>query len=170
MSFNRINNENINKLKIDYNLIDIQVVKNLKMLVIIITINSEYLNDSWKQLNSLLSEYVEDFIDNTFERWNIYILYTVTNTVSKELNYKIENNTFFARKIIEDNYSQELNDENIKNLISKHITLTDVKLVPSPESSEEYTSESKVYSELIELTSLTDIKRDEILSLLAEEN
>ena len=170
MSFNRINNENINKLKSDYNLIDIQVVRNLEMLVIIIKINSEYLNDSWKKLNSLLSEYAEDFIDNSFERWNIYILYTVTNTVSKELNYKIENNTFFARKIIEDNYSQELNDENIKNLISKHITLTDIKQIPNPKSSEEYSSDSKIYSELIELTSLTDIKRDKILSLLAEEN
>ena len=123
MSLNKVSNQDIDELEVDYDLLDIQIIKNIEMLIIIIKINNENLNKGWKDLNSLLSEYAEEFIDTIFQRWNIYILYVVIDGISKELNYRIEKNTFFARKIIEDNYSLELTDENINNLNLLHLSL-----------------------------------------------
>ena len=57
-----------------------------------------YMNElerNWQKLNGIFSEYLEEYIVDDFSRWNFYIIYLCKEPVIKELQYKIENNTFF---------------------------------------------------------------------------
>ncbi|GIT97993.1 ABC-three component system middle component 1 [Sulfurovum sp. TSL1] len=164
MSVTKIDNAQINELKTIYKLDDIQVVNIDNIISVLIKTNSHNLQNCWNDINSLLSEYLEEYLDNSFTRWNVYILFAITDNVSKELQYRIENNTFFARKIIEDNYSLQLSTENIKNLIAKHIEFTDLQIDDSSPNHDDYTSNSMVYSKLFDLDNLDDIKIDELLN------
>ncbi len=169
MSLNKIENQNINELKITYNLEDIKIIKNNNMIIVIIRMDSERLNNSWKSLNSLLSDYLEAYLDDIFTRWNIYILYAISDEVNKELQYKIENNTFFARKIIKYNYNLELTDENIEDLIAEHIAFTDLVIDETQSNSEVYISISDVYSQVADIGTLGDNKIDDILLSLEKD-
>jgi len=166
------NNLSINELKQEYNLIDIHVydvVFDMNLLICFVQIkNIQSLDESWREINIELSEYLEEYIKNNLTRWNIYIIYLVDDKVSKELQYKIENDTFFSRKIVEDNYTLDLSDENIKKLIEKHITFNDIELISTSQTSEHYFSKSKVYLKLKDLDSIDSAKIDEILNSLEE--
>ncbi|BAF71690.1 ABC-three component system middle component 1 [Sulfurovum sp. NBC37-1] len=167
-----LDNKDIEEIKLNYDLNYLKVVKYESYDLIVIFIkekSSNKLKENWQKTCSVLSESIEDelLIDN-FIRWNVYILYTLEEEVSNELKYKIENNTFFARKIIEDRYKLDLTDENIQKLIEKHITFNDIRLIKTSQVNDKYSSDSKVYSELKDLHDINANKIDEILNLLEE--
>lgn len=128
MSVNRIQDKRTEELKTTYSLDSIQFIEMNKIVSVFIKINGAILNSIWKQINSVLSEYLAEYLDSPFKKWNVYILFIATDTVSKELKYEIENNKFFARKIVVDNYHEQLTDENIEKLISKYITINDLNI------------------------------------------
>ncbi len=165
-------NKCIDEIKSNYNLNDLKIIKDDVYDLIIILIKEKNINkleENWKKISSILSECIEDELQvDNFIRWNVYIVYLLEKEVTKELKYKIENNTFFARKIIEDNYNNDLTEDNIKKLIEKHITFNDIKLTTTTQSSDNYSSESKVYIELKDLNNIDKSKIDEILKILEE--
>ncbi|MCD0477465.1 hypothetical protein LPB90_03285 [Chryseobacterium sp. LC2016-29] len=94
------------------------------------TTNEKVLKENWELLSNMIaanyqnSEYMSD---SEFDRWNFYIIYISNENVSKELKNKIENDKFSSRKIVEDSYNKEFNDDEANRLIVKHITNADLK-------------------------------------------
>ena len=87
------------------------------------------LNDKWESVTSSIavnyqSEFEED--EHEFERWNIYIFFLVEGSVSDQLKYKIENDKFSSRKIVQDNIDEALYPDSISELIKKNIVNSDL--------------------------------------------
>ncbi len=169
MSVNRIQDKRTEELKTTYSLDSIQFIEMNKIVSVFIKINGAILNSIWKQINSVLSEYLAEYLDSPFKKWNVYILFIATDTVSKELKYEIENNKFFARKIVVDNYHEQLTDENIEKLISKYITINDLNIEDEQSKAEEYVSTSKVYMLLKDKKNIDGAEVDNMLKLLENE-
>lgn len=169
MSVNRIQDKRTEELKTTYSLDSIQFVEMNKIVSVFIKINGAILNSIWKRINSVLSEYLAEYLDSSFKKWNVYILFTTTDTVSKELKYDIENNKFFARKIVADNYHEQLTDDNIEKLILKYITINDLKIENQLPTSKDYVSTSEVYRLLKDKEIINSAQIDDILKLLENE-
>lgn len=94
------------------------------------SINEKVLKENWELLSSMVaanyqnSEYMGG---SEFDRWNFYIIYISKDKISKELKNRIENDKFSSRKIVEDSYDKEFDNEEANRLIVKHITNTDLK-------------------------------------------
>lgn len=166
MSVSKIENEHITKFKTMYELDGIQVIETNNIMSVFVKTNNSNLESNWKRINSALSELINEYLDSSFKKWNVYIIYIVTDLVSKELKYKIENNTFFARKIVEDNYSSDFTDENIEKLISEHIMFNDLQINSTQTAQEEYSSESEIYQKFKDVDTINQTQIDEMLKSL----
>lgn len=166
MSVSKIENEHITKFKTMYELDDIQVIETNNIMSVFVKTNNSNLESNWKKINSALSELINEYLDSSFKKWNVYIIYIVTDLVSKELKYKIENNTFFARKMVEDNYSSDFKDENIEKLISEHIMFNDLQINSTQPAQEEYSSESEIYQKFKDVDTINQTQIDEMLKSL----
>jgi len=166
MSVSKIESKNINEFKTMYTLNDIQIIETNNIICIFVKTNNCNLENNWKKINSSLSELINEYLDSLFKKWNVYIIYLVVDTVAKELKYKIENNTFFARKIVEDNYLNELIDENIKKLISEHIIFNDLKINSTQQAQEMYSSESEIYLKFKDKDTIDQTQIEEMLKFL----
>lgn len=170
MSVKKIENEKIEELKNTYKLDDLKIIDVNNIISALVKTDSSNLQSNWKKINSLLSELLDEYLDNSFKKWNVYILYLITDEVSKELKYKIENNTFFARKIVEDSYMFELSDENIKKLISEHIDFADLKINMTQPTQSTYESSSEIYKKLKDAETINEAQIVEMLKSLEKDN
>lgn len=166
MSVSKIENEHITEFKTIYELDDIQVIETNNIMSVFVKTNNSNLESNWKKINSALSELINEYLDSSFKKWNVYIIYVVTDLVSKELKYKIENNTFFARKIVEDKYILELTDENIEKLISEHIMFNDLKINSTQPQQQTYSSVSEIYQKLKDVDTINQTQINEMLKSL----
>jgi hypothetical protein len=111
------------------------------------------LNDNWESITSSIGSYYQSKLDDEeseFERWNIYILFIVKEQVNIQLKYKIENDKFSSRKIVQENFTRALNTDSVSELIAKHILNSDLSIseLNDPQTSERiltYSSDSKIY-------------------------
>lgn len=83
--------------------------------------------------NAILSEYWEDLTENIainfqinlekeIDRWNIYLIFLLENEVPKEIKYKVEQDKYCCRKLVEDSLkTTEFNDAFIERLIHDKI-------------------------------------------------
>jgi hypothetical protein len=115
------------------------------------------LDENWERItNSIAVYYQSEFEDETreFERWNIYILFLIKESVSTQLKYKIENDKFSSRKIIQDNISDS---NSISELISKHVINNDIDISIIDNNTDNinptYSNDSKIYG-LVESSNL----------------
>lgn len=166
MSVNKIENNSIEELKTTYGLVDLQIINGNHIISVLVKTNSNNLQNNWKKINSVFSELLDEYLDESFKKWNVYILYLSTDKVSKELKYKIENNTFFARKIVEDTYTAQLKDEDIEELISKHIDFHDLKITSIRPVQKAYESNSEIYSKLKGVDTASEKQISELLKSL----
>ncbi|HFU76465.1 MAG TPA: hypothetical protein ENK66_09495 [Arcobacter sp.] len=148
-----------------------KVTLNKEYILLLMKLNEidNLILDNAKQfdkLTSSLSVLLEKYLDNDFKRWNVYIFYLVQNKLNKQQKYKIENDTFFARKIVEDNYTSNLSDENIKKLISNHISFDDLNIKNTIPKRKDYISSSIIYEELFNVDTLESNKVIDILKSL----
>jgi len=100
-----------------------------KINVFFFLADSNYIQDNWLKFSSSISAIYQSSLTSRkdeFERWNFYIIYLSVNKVSKDIKNKIENDKFSSRKIIEDNFTDEVNCDIANNLIIKHITNSDL--------------------------------------------
>lgn len=80
-------------------------------------LDAEELKNEWIRITNFIAIQYQSNLNSDFERWNLYLFFLVTDelTVSDDLKYAVENNTFSSRKIIEDGtLSAEV-------LIKKHV-------------------------------------------------
>lgn len=89
------------------------------------TIISE--NNLWEKISQEIALKYQSKLETIYEKWNLYIIYVLSDIAGKELKNKIENDKFSSRKIIEDSYKEEFNDDVANRLIIKHITNSDLK-------------------------------------------
>jgi len=124
------------------------------------------LGENWEVItNSIAAYYQSEFDDDTreFERWNIYILFLVKEKISNQLKFKIENDKFSSRKIVQDNAKDNVNVKLIKTLIEKYIIVSDLNIseldyLKSSGKIDRYSNDSKIY-ELIESSNLKSFGR-----------
>lgn len=98
------------------------------------------INESWKRFSNMVAVNYQNsdyMLDTEFEKWNFYIIYISKDAISKDLKNRIENDKFSSRKIVEELYDIEFNDEQAIQLITKHITNSD--LIEIVEATQEVT-------------------------------
>jgi hypothetical protein len=103
---------------------------NFRVNIFFLEADSHTLDKIWKRFSNMVAANYQNHEymgDSKFEKWNFYIIYVSKDIVSKELKNKIENDKFSSRKIVEDAYEKELNNEEANRLIVKHITNADLK-------------------------------------------
>tara|TARA_R110000868_G_scaffold167939_5_gene402514 strand:- start:3695 stop:4246 length:552 start_codon:yes stop_codon:yes gene_type:complete len=104
---------------------------SLLINVFFLVADEKNIEDNWKMFSNMIaaqfqnSDYMSENIE--VEKWNFYIIYVSKEILSKELKNKIENDRFSNRKIVEDCFSKEFNNDAANSLIIKHITNTDLK-------------------------------------------
>lgn len=89
------------------------------MIFLISSDEITYLKDNWDDFSVFLATSFQSNLESEFSVWNMYIFYIVNFEVSKELKYKIENDTFSSRKIVIDkpmSFDQIINDHILNNL------------------------------------------------------
>ena len=110
------------------------------------------LNDNWKAITSSIATYYQaefEGEETNFERWNIYIFFLVKEPVGTQLKYKIENNKFSSRKIVQDQVA-DIQGDFIHQLINEYIINDDITITAS-ENMETvdlpsgYTNASEIY-------------------------
>ncbi len=103
---------------------------DFKVNIFFLHAESDTVNETWKQFSNMVAANYQnsDYMgESKFEKWNFYTIYLSKDIVSKELKNQIENDKFSSRKIVEDVYNKEFNNEEANRLIIKHITNTDLK-------------------------------------------
>lgn len=93
--------------------------------------SNEQLDEHWDKISGSIASYYQSYLDDDYEKWNIYILYIAAFEVEQSIKYKIENDRFSCRKIVIDKYDQEVNDINVETLIIQNITNRDLVLSPT---------------------------------------
>lgn len=128
---------------------------SFKVNIFFLEADSNTIDEIWKRFSNMVaanyqnSEYMGD---SKFDKWNFYIIYLSKDIVSKELKNKIENDKFSSRKIVEDAYDKEFNNEEANRLIVKHITNVDLKEIveaTQETSTSAYVPENKKLWELL---------------------
>ena len=100
-----------------------------KINVFIYKSTSENIEKNWRKIASSISVvYQSELIklEDEFEKWNFYIFFISTSEITKELKNLIETNRFSSRKVVEDNYTEDLSDATANLLITKHIINDDL--------------------------------------------
>ncbi|WP_080904028.1 ABC-three component system middle component 1 [Parabacteroides sp. Marseille-P3160] len=120
------------------------------------------LSQNWESITGTIASYYQSKIEDKgrdFECWNIYILFIVKEEVSTQLKYKIENDKFSSRKIVQDKMSNSINADLISQLIWEHIVNSDLdisepaEIIESTSIDSTYSTNSKIY-QLIENSNL----------------
>lgn len=172
-SLNKISNNGLQGLKERFSLMDLHLVENNYMVLLVKSNElNKLLENHAKAFDSLTSSVamsMEEYLQDDFKRWNVYIMYLTNVNIEKNVKYKIENDTFFARKIVVDDYHKQLTDENIEKLILKYITINDLNIENEQSIAEEYESTSEVFLQLRDKETINSAQIDEILKLLENE-
>ena len=124
--------EVITQLKEKYKTCDFQfrlAQYNVNISVFFVLTNSSILSEErvWENISKEIALKYQSKLETVYEKWNLYIIYLTSNVTSKELKNQIENDKFSSRKIVEDSYAKEFNDDEANRLIIKHITNADLK-------------------------------------------
>jgi hypothetical protein len=112
----------------------------------------DLLSMNWDKISGTIAAYYQPYLNNDFEKWNIYIMYVSSAKIPQHLKYKIENDRFSSRKIVVDQFTKELNDVSIADLIIGHITNKDLQPqgVQKAKIKEDYSSDSPIWNLLRE--------------------
>lgn len=178
ISFNYISPEYSLEVQEIYTLQDFKIVRLKDFGGIFVCFCSfsttKEIEELWKKINGILASYLTKYFETDFQKWNVYFFLATRKKTSASLQYKIENDTFFCRKIVIQTNYLDFDNESIINLINNHIINGDIKnSQPNDSIYTEYNSESIIYSLLccrnIEKgKDQTKVIYDEIYKSLAE--
>lgn len=118
--------DELEKLKLSENLDELCVYKIQNKVVILVKATNDIIMKQFKDISSCLSEYIDEFLIDNYERWNTYILFLSTNDISVDNLVEVRNNKFFARKFLIGNYTNKLTAENIMDLLNQEILFNDL--------------------------------------------
>lgn len=125
-------NDIINQLKEKHSACEFRfnlLKENVNISVFFVLAKSTIISENglWEKISKEIALKYQSKLENVYEKWNLYIIYITTDVTSKALKNKIENDKFSSRKIVEDSYDKEFNDDEANRLIVKHITNADLK-------------------------------------------
>lgn len=102
---------------------------NVNISVFFVLTNSSILSEEslWEDISKEIALKYQSKLETVYEKWNLYIIYITSDVTPKQLKNKIENDKFSSRKIVEDSYDREFNDDEANRLIVKHITNADLQ-------------------------------------------
>ena len=84
--------------------------------------DNEALNDYWEDLTENIAINFQINIENEIERWNVYLLFLLENEVPKEIKYKVEQDKYCCRKLVEDNLKiTNFSEDYISGLITEKV-------------------------------------------------
>lgn len=84
--------------------------------------SNDALNDYWEDLTENIAVNFQINLEKEIERWNIYLLFLLENEVLKEIKYKVEQDKYSCRKLVEDGLKRkEFSDVYIRQLIQDKI-------------------------------------------------
>ncbi|MEX2410975.1 MAG: ABC-three component system middle component 1 [Candidatus Paceibacterota bacterium] len=121
------------------------VISHVVHVFIIEVQNEELLNEFWKRIRDYIAVYFQNTMESDYERWNLYLIYVCRDEVSKELKYKIENDQISSRKIIVDNYKDNIDEKTISSLVNRYIKFSFSMPIKNKEVKDEYSSSSNIY-------------------------
>lgn len=136
------------------------------------------LSHNWKSITGTIASYYQSKYEKEgedFERWNIYILFLIKEEVSTQLKYKIENDKFSSRKIVQDKIIDAITEDSISQLIWRHIVNSDLNIseptdtIELVNTSSIYLSDSKIY-QLIEANSNSNTDNKKTDKKIEKEN
>lgn len=159
------------KLPEDINILDefnmllhtllIEGSKNSKLSCFSFQIDSEEaLEESWQNITNEIAVNYIAHLEDSFSKWNCYIVFICSPAISKELKYKIENNKFALRKIVIDGLESSVSAEDIKKIINNRILDLNIVLKESDIKKSESVELSRLSQELL-LKDLPLDKKDE---------
>lgn len=112
---------------VDFSLYQANFKDNAFMSVVSCHIDSgKKLELLWSRINNLIGTEFQTKLDDEFSRWNIYLVFFISQKISNALKYTIENDTFFVRKIIFDNQLAYLGKDHIAKCLNDHILGDDI--------------------------------------------
>lgn len=85
----------------------------------------ESLRSQWKTVTEFIAINFQSSLKNEFSVWNIYLFFITPDSISDELKYVIENDTFSSRKIV---ITPEIG---IDAIIKEHILNSDLRIIPT---------------------------------------
>lgn len=68
--------------------------------------SEEQLLDLWEKITARIALGFQSNLEQEIEIYNIYLVFFVNNKISKELKYKIEQNKYCCRKLVEDEFGE----------------------------------------------------------------
>ncbi|WP_339691261.1 ABC-three component system middle component 1 [uncultured Pseudoalteromonas sp.] len=86
------------------------------------------IQSKWERIvNEVALEYMSE-LNDSFSKWNCYLIFICSKPVSKEIKYKIENDKFAIRKIVIDDVKKQLTDDEVALLLNERILLSKIEL------------------------------------------
>lgn len=79
-------------------------------------------SNSWRKAANFIAINYQANIENAFGRWNCYLFFQVSESLTLELKYQIENDTFSTRKIV------IVGDISCDEIINQHILNRDLQI------------------------------------------
>lgn len=135
-SFNRVFQDISTEIKNKYEITDLQFVKVDKlggMYILFCSFSDgKEMGVLWDKVTSIIASRVSNLLETDFERWNVYLFFTTNKTIEPAIQYKIENDTFFCRKVVVRLKDRIFSENIISDLIDEYILNYDISL-PSME-------------------------------------
>lgn len=106
------------------------------------------LSDCWEDLTENIAINFQINLEKEIERWNIYLLFLLENEVPKEIKYKVEQDKYSCRKLVEDNLkTKEFSEVYVRQLIQDKIfSVRDIDNKQSASTSNEKNVEAIIRS------------------------
>ncbi|MCZ2722417.1 hypothetical protein O1D97_12485 [Marinomonas sp. 15G1-11] len=100
-----------------------------RLSCICIKLNEEAtLDKHWERItNEIAIEFISN-LNDSFSKWNCYLIFICPKPVSKEIKYKIENDKFAIRKIVIDDVKEQLTEDGISKLLNERILSSNIRL------------------------------------------
>jgi hypothetical protein len=91
-------------------------------LFTLVCLESKELDECWEDLTENIAVNFQINLNSEVERWNIYLLLLFEKEVSKEIKYKIEQDKYCCRKLVEDNLkTSDFSEKYVSRLIEEKI-------------------------------------------------
>src|ERR1044072_8817289 len=62
--------------------------------------NEDLMKAKWMAVSQFIAGHFQSGLINEFSVWNIYLFFIIPETISDDLKYTVENDTFSSRKIV----------------------------------------------------------------------
>jgi len=130
-----INSEFLNSNKFDFYSFVYSITSHSRLTCICINLNEEAtLVEHWERItNEIAIEFISK-LNDSFSKWNCYLIFICTKPLSRAIKYKIENDKFAIRKIVIDDFKRKLTDGEVTRLLNERILSSKIVLTQNTSS------------------------------------